>query len=153
MKKLIDFGLNKATRARQIKPWVESNIVQHASRIVADIPVEICNELNRPGYHWAKRMRLKHEQWTGLRVTFAGVSPPPLPVTVVLWRLYAGAGKPWDSDGLPGGFKSMRDWLADWLIPGLPTGVADSDERITWRYGQERSDRCGVRVEVIPRSG
>lgn len=147
----IPFGQNNKTRQKRDQPWVAVSFAQDGPRTVATVPIILANEMNRRGYHWAKRMRLKHEQWTGCRIAFAGQKPPALPLLVTLTRFYAGRGKPWDESALPDGFKAVQDWIADWLIPGLPIGIADGDHRISWLYRQEKSERVGIRVEISPR--
>jgi len=70
--------------------------------------------------------------------------PGLLPCTVHLIRI----GRKLDSDNLQGAFKYIRDAIAELLVPGLATGRADDDERITWEYAQEKG-KVGVRIEVF----
>jgi len=48
-----------------------------------------------------------------------------------------------DSDNLAGSMKAVRDGIADAL------GIDDGDERLTWKYDQQRASEPGVRVEIV----
>jgi hypothetical protein len=52
-----------------------------------------------------------------------------------------------DDDNLQGALKSIRDSVADLLLPGMPRGRADGDPRIQWQYGQIRGPK-GLRIEI-----
>ncbi len=66
-----------------------------------------------------------------------------------------------DDDNLRSAFKYIRDEISECMIPEK-TGVyvtkkgtvkkikgrADSDERITWDYLQEKSTGYGIRIEI-----
>jgi hypothetical protein len=58
-----------------------------------------------------------------------GQDPPSLPCVVLLTRI--GVRK-LDGDNLQGGFKHVRDRIAQWI------GIDDADPRIDWQYSQER---------------
>ena len=53
-----------------------------------------------------------------------------------------------DSDNLQFSMKSIRDTIADILIPGKNRGMADSDERITWQYDQRKGDPKEYALEI-----
>ncbi len=65
----------------------------------------------------------------------------PLPCAVTLTRL---SERFLDDDNVRDALKAVRDEVAAWL------GVDDRDERVTWRYGQQKMQRgCfGVRVQL-----
>lgn len=51
-----------------------------------------------------------------------------------------------DSDNLQGSLKAVRDGIADFFH------MDDNDQRVTWRYAQEKCKRgqFGVRIEIEP---
>ena len=48
-----------------------------------------------------------------------------------------------DTDNLAGGFKAVRDGIADWL------GINDGDKAITWNYTQERGQPKQYAARVV----
>ncbi|MDP1543175.1 MAG: hypothetical protein Q8L99_08500 [Polycyclovorans sp.] len=103
----------------------------------ATLPLRIQSAANLRE-HWAVRSkRVKSERLAALALSIT----LPLPVVVTLTRI---APRPLDDDNMIGGFKALRDGIADRL------GVADNDPRVKWTYGQERGKRYAVRVEVTP---
>lgn len=94
--------------------------------------------------HWASKMRRARAQ-RGL--TAASMAPPACvrassTFVVTLARIAPCA---LDDDNLRAAAKSVRDGVADWL------GIDDGDERIEWRYAQERGKpkeyACRIRIE------
>ena len=69
----------------------------------------------------------------------------PLPCHIKLTRL---SSRSLDDDNLLFAFKSIRDYIADKLIPGLQIGRADGDKRITWEYAQETEKKQAVKIEI-----
>lgn len=56
-----------------------------------------------------------------------------------------------DEDNLLFSFKSIRDFIADKLIPGLKPGQADGSPKIKWEYLQEKSHKeYAMILEVFP---
>lgn len=93
--------------------------------IEVELPLHVESELNLR-QHWAKRSaRAKLHR----HVACALVPFHPLPCVVTLIRI---APRELDDDNLQGGFKAIRDGVADRL------GVRDNDPRVQWRYGQAR---------------
>jgi len=62
------------------------------------------------------------------------------PLRITLIRL---APRSMDDDNLQGALKYIRDGVAEFM------GVDDNSSRIDWEYGQQKSDRMGVRVELV----
>ena len=48
-------------------------------------------------------------------------------------------------------FKGIRDAVADLILPGLPDGKADGDERLEWAYNQEIG-LYGIKIEIEDKS-
>lgn len=85
--------------------------------------------------HWSgKAKRTKAHRQAAIALMMRGVT---LPCVVEIIRI---GPKPLDTDNLLSACKGLRDGIADRL------GVDDADERVTWRYGQERGE-YGVRVK------
>ena len=109
-----------------------------------EIPVRTWSEPN-VRVHWATRARRARLQRTSarnaIRVALAQDGHPTPPIVVTLTRL---ASRILDTDNLAAALKAVRDGVADALE------IDDGDERVTWRYGQEKSagGKYAVRVEV-----
>ena len=109
-----------------------------------EIPVRTWSEPNVRA-HWAQRARRAREQRrvarAYARAALAGQVRPCAPLTVTLTRL---AARRLDSDNLAASLKAVRDGVADAL------GWDDGDDRLSWRYAQEKLPRgqYAVRVEV-----
>ena len=110
----------------------------------AELPIRTWSEANAR-VHWARRARRTREQRRAarmyLRAALAAQGRPPLPAVITLTRL---ASRKLDSDNLAGAFKAVRDGVADAL------NLDDGDERLDWRYAQEKAPRghYAVRVEI-----
>ena len=64
---------------------------------------------------------------------------PEPPLTITLTRI---GPRTLDDDNLAGGFKHVRDGVADWL------GIDDGDKRLTWRYEQRKGAPKEYAAEV-----
>lgn len=97
--------------------------------------------------HWAakSRIRVRSDTWFSLRAAYKKSVPAILPCVVTLTRI---APRKIDDDNNVGGFKSVRDGVADWLL------VADNDPRVEWRYAQERGEpkQYACRIDIEPRA-
>ena len=103
----------------------------------AELPIRTWSEANAR-VHWARRARRTREQ---RRAALAAQGRPPLPAVITLTRL---ASRKLDSDNLATALKAVRDGVADAL------NLDDGDERLDWRYAQEKAPRghYAVRVEI-----
>jgi hypothetical protein len=111
-------------------------------RVSVTLPLRIESVANLRESWQAKsrrtRMQREAAHWQ-LKAT--GEQPLPGPLTVTLTRI---GPRPLDDDNLAGGFKAVRDGVADWL------GRDDADPLLTWRYAQERGEpkTYACRIEV-----
>lgn len=71
---------------------------------------------------------------------------PELPVKITLIRI---APRSIDDDNLQFAMKEFRDFIADALIPGLPMGRADGDERLIWKYQQKKDEPKKYAIKII----
>ena len=106
-----------------------------------EIPLKIESSLNLRE-HWRVRANRNSSHrsaaWFSLK---AAGRWDQFPCVVTLTRI---APRELDSDNLQGGFKSVRDGVADWLT------LNDNDRRIEWRYAQEKgaAKQYAARIEV-----
>jgi len=70
-----------------------------------------------------------------IRITLSRISPRFLDV----------------DDNLPMAFKSWKDSIADYFIPGKAPGRADDTKKIVWIFAQEKGPpkEYGIRVKII----
>lgn len=99
------------------------------------IPIKTVSEANRRD-HWAKKAkRVKSQR----EAVYLACPKAEVPCVVTLTRV---APRSLDSDNLQSALKATRDSVAQRL------GVDDADERVEWRYAQEKGKEFGVVVEI-----
>ena len=98
------------------------------------VPIRLVSEANNTD-HW----RVKHKRKKKIRDMLDTYWPKDfdivLPCTIELIRV---APRKLDFDNLVNAQKAVRDYVADKFIPDLQAGRADDDDRMTWRYSQEK---------------
>jgi len=93
--------------------------------------------------HWAVKMkRTKMQRWAAGCAVGAS-SDWTLPAGKFVVRLVRVGRRLLDDDNLCGGFKSIRDGVADAL------GLSDNDPRIKWEYAQEKGREYSCRIELF----
>ena len=101
------------------------------------VPIRLISEANTLD-HWTKKHRRKQKVKAMLDAYWPKDFDVVLPCTIELVRV---APRKLDSgDNLQMSLKFVRDFVADKLIPNLQAGRADDDERMTWRYSQEKGN-------------
>ena len=115
--------------------------------IIVTVPVHIKSLNETLSTHWRTRaptnVTHRYSAFMALKAATKweyGV----FPCTVTLTRV---APRELDDDNLIGGFKSVRDGVADWL------GLADNDPRVKWRYAQQRAPKArlySALIEIVP---
>ena len=101
--------------------------------------------------HWRKQWGTASEQkrivYAFLKKTF-GVKALTVPCRVVSTRV---GKRPVDFDNLVYSFKTIRDAVADFILPGYQPGHAD-DQRlgILFKYDQKVGVDYAVEIEIIP---
>jgi hypothetical protein len=107
------------------------------------LPLKIESTLNKREHWGARRKRAKqHRDSAYWGLAASKVRLPDLPQVIRLTRI---APRELDTDNLAGGFKSIRDGIADWLL------IDDKDKRVEWRYAQEvgKPKEYACRIELI----
>lgn len=51
-------------------------------------------------------------------------------------------------DNLPFAFKSIRDSISEILVTDKPRGHGDNDQRIVWKYNQEKGKLSGIKISI-----
>lgn len=110
------------------------------------LPLKVVSNANQRE-HWAKRANRAKAHRSTARLAIsgallkAGLSGSSLPssVTVQLVRI---APRALDDDNLVGGFKAIRDGIADAM------GIDDRDSRVTWLCGQRKGSPKEYLVEI-----
>jgi hypothetical protein len=115
---------------------------RHAAKathiICVKVPVKIESLANKREHWTATAKRKKAQRECALlaltvanrgRTFDAPMHQEALPMTITLTRI---GPRQLDDDNLAGGFKHVRDGVADWL------GIDDGDKRLTWKYEQRK---------------
>lgn len=127
-------------------------------KVEFEVPIKTISEANC-SEHWTKKAKRRKQQHFFVRHAFQLYAKNvQLPCIVTLTRL---SSRMLDDDNLTMAFKGIRDELAECLIPESRKsyltqkgtckeikGRADGDSRITWRYGQEKHSKQGIRVTI-----
>lgn len=86
--------------------------------------------------HWAVSRKRNLGQCNAIRHAMEPLAfKIQLPCNVLLTRV---GKRQLDDDNLQYAFKSIRDCVADIILPGFRMGRSDADERIEWHYKQEK---------------
>lgn len=110
------------------------------------LPLRIVSESNVTE-HWTKRHARRKKQKIAIKFSLSKSHIKP-PCEVTLTRI---APRMLDSeDNLPSSLKASKDAVADFLVPGLQAGRADSDDRIKWFFRQEKGNvkEYALKIEI-----
>lgn len=95
--------------------------------------------------HWTARSRRRKKEKTIVRWSLKTIPKPELPVQISIVRI---AARRYDDDNMIAACKTVRDTIADWLIPGLRMGRADDDERLVFTYDQRKGNPKQYALEI-----
>ena len=109
------------------------------------IPLALPSEANISEHRFVRSKRRESQNFA-IKYYLNKYEKPSLPCTVTLIRI---GPKTLDFDNNISAFKSIRDFVADWVNPGKAKGQADNDPRIIWQYGQETAKLHGVRIRIV----
>lgn len=113
--------------------------------IFFDIPFRLPSEANISD-HWTKKHKRKQQQKAVIHgFCYWKLKNAKLPLTIELTRC---GPKQLDYDNLVIAFKTIRDTLADIIIPGLRPGRADDNPDLHFKYAQEVSKKYAIRITV-----
>ena len=109
-------------------------------KIVTTVPVKIESSLNlREGWRVRANRNTSHRAAAYFAMKQTGRHKIAGNAVITLTRI---APRELDSDNLAGGFKSVRDGVADWL------GIDDGDKRLLWLYAQRKGKPHEYAAEV-----
>jgi hypothetical protein len=112
-----------------------------------NIPMKLVSFTNK-GEHWAARHKRNKTQKREIWVRFVNDKPEiEFPCFIVLTR---NGPQMLDDDNLIAAFKSIKDEIANQLIPGLAPGRADASSDILWHYKQKKSKIYSIDVVIKP---
>lgn len=127
--------------------------------ITWEIPIKTVSESNR-SEHWSKSSKRHRQQQFFVRAAFSIERKPiPMPCEITLTRI---SPRMLDGeDNLPSAFKWIKDEIGACIFPekvvmfrkkggGIVKnkGHADSDQRVTWKYVQEKGKIQRIRIEI-----
>lgn len=128
------------------------------NKIIWEIPIHTTSEANCTEHYHVKSKRHRQQQFFVRAIFRKEGSSINIPCVVKFIRL---SSRFLDDDNLRTAFKWIRDELSECLIPdkrksymnkrGKLTAIkgrADSDDRITWQYEQEKNKRMSIRIEI-----
>ena len=125
-----------------------SEISGELQSIEIEIPIRTVSEANI-SEHWTKKHKRKKQQQMYVFMYLRHIQEKiPLPCHIILTRI---APRSLDEgDNLPMAFKKIRDVISSFLTGDTRPGLADSDERLTWAYNQEKGKpkQYGVRITL-----
>lgn len=109
--------------------------------ICVDLPLRIVSEANARE-HWQPKARRAREHRAAARALLQRYARPVHggQITIGLVRI---APRKLDDDNLAGGFKAVRDGVADWL------GIDDGSDRLRWTYGQRKGRAKEYAAQVV----
>jgi crossover junction endodeoxyribonuclease RusA len=106
------------------------------------MPLKIVSEANCRDHWRVKAKRVKAHRTTTQTMLRSAYGAPSWagPLVITLTRI---GPRDLDTDNCIGGFKAMRDGIADWL------GINDGDKAATWNYEQERGKPNQYAARVV----
>jgi hypothetical protein len=109
--------------------------------IRVELPLHIVSESNQRESWQRVAARKKLHRQTARVLMQRHLRPiPERPATITLTRIAPGT---LDDDNLVGGFKFVRDGVADWL------GIDDGSPMLKWRYAQRKGPARHYSAEVV----
>ena len=129
------------------------------NKIVWALPLKTADETNCYEHPAVKKKRHKQQQFFIRRLFIREDRKINLPCVIKFIRLSPGAMD--EEDNLRMAFKWIKDEVGACLFPEKVVtymtkkgqlrenkGHADSDNRVKWEYGQEKSAILGIRIEI-----
>lgn len=99
--------------------------------------------------HWTKQQACSKRNRTTLgKLWLTEPIKPKVPCLVRIERCFCAYAKIMDYDNYIAACKSIRDSIAELLIPGLPPGRADFTSEIVWEYLQTKSNQNIFKIKI-----
>jgi len=128
-------------------------------KVIWELPLKTKDETNSFEHYAVKKKRHNQQQFFIKQLFMHEAREIKLPCTVKFIRLSPGFMD--EEDNLRMAFKWIKDQVGACLFPNKSVvyvtrkgqvrenrGHADSDKRVTWEYGQEKSKTLGIRIEI-----
>ena len=128
-------------------------------KITWNLPLKTCDETNAYEHRAVKTRRHRQQQFFIKQLFMHESQEIILPCTVKFIRLSPRFMD--EEDNLRMAFKWIKDEVGACLCPSKAVvyvtkkgqvrenkGHADGDKRIKWEYGQEKSTRLGIKIEI-----
>jgi hypothetical protein len=115
----------------------ENTKTQEKNYVELKLPIRTVSEANSSEHWTAKHKRHKKQKF----IVRAYLNKIPrntikLPVAIHLTRI---APRQLDrDDNLPMAFKYVKDYISDWITPGLQAGRADDNDQMSFSYSQNK---------------
>ncbi len=140
----IDSTQPKKRKPRKPEAYAVQQIIVEDKRLTLILPVKVCNEGNSTE-HWSSKYKRHKRQQDYLSLILAPYREIiTLPCNVLQCRY---APRELDAqDNLPYSHKWCTDAIANFLVPGLKAGRADSDQRISWSFSQQKTSYYGIKI-------
>jgi len=108
----------------------------------------IVSEANRSNENRHVKKKRHKDQRTLIWIFTRHQPTVSLPCRVIMTRI---APREYDFDNLVSSLKYVRDYIAEWIIPGQAKGRADGDKLIRWHYFQEKGEvrQYALNVKII----
>lgn len=122
---------------RHMSDIYENTKKQEKNFVELKLPIRTVSEANS-SEHWTEKHKRHKKQKFIVRAYLNKVprSSIKLPVAIHLTRI---APRQLDrDDNLPMAFKYVKDYICDYIIPGLQAGRADDTHQISFSYSQEK---------------
>lgn len=130
-------------------------------KIIWKVPIKTCDETNAYENRHLKTRRHKQQQFFIRHLFHRETRPIPMPCSITFVRL--GPKEMDEEDNLRMAFKWIKDQVGACIFPEKSViyitkagkvkenkGHADSDPRVKWKYGQEKSSGLSIRIEIEP---
>jgi len=121
--------------------------------LIIKIPLKTVSEANTSSEHWTKKHK-RHKKQKLVVQTFLRPHKENihLPCHITLTRI---APRKLDKDeNLPMSFKYIKDYICDFITPGLQAGRADENPDLSFSFGQEKGKpkEYAIIIEIIHRN-
>ena len=112
-----------------------------------EIPRKFVNHSNSGESKWTRAKRVELH-WSLIAIYWLRARVPAISLPCSVYFVRKGPGKQ-DDDNIRSTCKSLRDAIANKLVPGQKPGRADSDPRIAWHYSQQSAKKNSMQIIIV----